>query len=530
MDKLLQTIINKSNAFNQEVSEKCQEAEKTIKDITLAFKQPVDANCCFVVSFVGRFKTGKSSLINALLGEDILPTKATTATSVVTRIFYGKVPKCWVRNETEDREISIKEGQDIILNYQVTDADKPVEVIFELPVPWLNNHIELRDTPGMDDSSQNGRLETIALNALSDTDLCVCVYDAGAMFSEKERTRTQHIHHMMSGNIVYAVNCTNRLNSLESVNQVEKLSKNFFGSMRYSVSGMGKYYMMCSAPQMTELDGFDKWFQNFVGKNNLQTLNMVRNNTGIGQVEVYKKEFAAEAKYYVEQLEQQLSVLKEKSEEVINQKRKNNIREAQNEVELFNKKAEGLCEKFVDVSFGLRDRIQSCKDKGDEYADNTKTETINYFIERYKYITSNCDKRFFDSNAQFIIQAFTGVTFPETHITSVQATRGEKNGWTIAGTVIGAIIGQGVGAAIGAAVGRFIGSANNGVDDSVDNTMDFIRSTVVPLMRTAINEELSKKRKKIKDKGNQQCDSGLDSVIFQTTKLLESLNKYYAEN
>ena len=33
MDKLLQTIINNSNAFNQEVSEKCQEAEKTIKDI-----------------------------------------------------------------------------------------------------------------------------------------------------------------------------------------------------------------------------------------------------------------------------------------------------------------------------------------------------------------------------------------------------------------------------------------------------------------------------------------------------------------
>ena len=57
--------------------------------------RPISLEDPFVISFVGRFKTGKSSLLNALLGADILPTKATTATSVVTRIFKGNTAQAW---------------------------------------------------------------------------------------------------------------------------------------------------------------------------------------------------------------------------------------------------------------------------------------------------------------------------------------------------------------------------------------------------------------------------------------------------
>lgn len=528
MNNATQTLIEEITSLNREITEKYLQAEKIIKDITLAYKKPVSEKSLFVISFTGRFKTGKSSLINALLGADILPTKATTATSIVTRIFYGETPRCRVVSETEDKEISIEEGKDIILNYKVTDREKPVEVIFEMPVMWLKNNIELRDTPGMDDSSQNGKLEKIALNALKDTDLCVCVYDACTMISEKERSRTQRIHSMMSGNLVYAVNCTNRLNSLESLNDVKKIADNFFGKMQYSVPGMGRYYMMCSAPGMVALGGFDKWLQDFVSEANLQTLNQVRKNTGAGQLNVFRRDFSSEAQHYSEQLTQQMSVLKEKHEEIIRQTRENNINAAQNEVEIFNRAVADFAGTFADISFGLRDRIQACKNNDkNNYSINTKKETINYFIERYKNTIRKYGNYFPENDIQFIQTALSGITFPGLHTTISEATKGEKRGWTIAGTVIGTIIAPGVGSLIGAALGRGIGGANNTTDDSVDNTMDFIRNSVVPLIKNTINAKISDTRRSIRNKGNRSCTSGLEDIISQTIDLQEHLNIYH---
>ncbi len=525
-NQTVRDTVKKSDLLNKKIIARCHETEERIEEITRAYNQPVSEKCSFVISFVGRFKTGKSSLINALIGAEILPTKATTATSVVTRIFYGKEPKCWLSEKDSYKEISIDEGKDIILNYKVTDALNPVEVIFELPIPWIKGDIELRDTPGMDDSSQDGKLEAIAINALKDTDLCVCVYDASTMISEKERTRTQRIHKMMSGNLVYAVNCTNRLNSLESVNQVDQLAKSFFGSMKYSISGMGKYYMICSAPKMIELDGFDKWLQSFVSRNNLPMLNTLRKNTGNGQVLLCREEFSIEAKQYKEQIRQQLVSLNNNHEELLRQAQRTNSQAAQNEVTVFTQKVSNLENTFVEISSSLRDKIQECKNKGTNYEDTTKAETLDYFVERYKSIIGNYGNYFSKNDVQFIRQAFQSVSFPGTHTVSVKATTGEKSGWAIAGGIIGSIFAPGIGTAIGAAIGAGIGASDSTKDDSVDNTMSFIRNTIVPLMRRTINDRISTVSRNIKNKGNQKCSSGLETIISETTAVQRMLNQY----
>lgn len=526
MKPSVQAAVKNGELLNKKVIARCQEVDDTIKAITLAYDQPVSEKCSFVISFVGRFKTGKSSLINALIGTEILPTKATTATSVVTRVFYGKIPKCWLRTKDTDQEISIEEGKDIILTYKVTDVQNPVEVIFELPIPWIKGNIELRDTPGMDDSSQDGKLETIALNALRDTDLCICVYDASTMISEKERERTQAIHKMMSGNLVYAVNCTNRLNSIESVNQVEQLAESFFGALHYSIPGMGKYYLMCSAPKMTELDGFDKWLQNFVSQKNLPMLNKVRKKTGNGQVVFYREEFSVEASNYVEQIKQQIIYLSGMHEEVLRQMQRANTQAAQAEVAEFNRRVSNLENVFTEITSSFIGKIQECKNKGNDYEDSTKSVTQEYFVERYKSIIGNYGSYFSKNDVQFIRQAFQSVSFPGLHKKSVKATSGEKNGWTIAGTVIGTIIAPGVGSVIGAALGRGIGASDTIVDDSVDNTMSFIRNTIVPLMKRTINSRISTVNREIKNKGNRECHSGLETLISETISIQRMLSQY----
>lgn len=524
----VQATIKEGNLSNKRITSKCKEFEETIRDITIAYNQPVNEKSPFVVSFVGRFKTGKSSLINALIDAEILPTKATTATSVVTRIFYGKAPKCWLSTKTGDKELSIEEGKDIILNYKVTDVAHPVEVIFELPIPWINGNIELRDTPGMDDSSQDGKLETIALNALKDTDFCVCVYDASTMISERERARTQKIHKMMSGNLVYAVNCTNRLNSIESVNQVERLAKNFFGAMPYSLPDMGKYYLMCSAPKMIELDGFDKWFHGFVDKNNLPILNKLRSNTGNGQVGLCRDEFSMEVKQYVEQIDQWLIMLTQMHDEIVRQMQRVNTQSSQNEADEFSRKVSNLDSAFTDITFGLREKIQECKNKEKEtdYASNTKLTTQEYFIEKYKCIIGTYGNYFSENDVYFIRQAFQIVSFPGIHKKSVKATSGEKGGWAAAGMIIGTIIAPGIGTALGAALGGGVGAADTIKDDSVDNTMTFIRNTIVPLMKKTITDKASAVSRNIKNNGNKKCSSGLETIISETKAVNQMLSKY----
>lgn len=48
----------------------------------------------FRVIIIGSFSRGKSTMINALLGNKILPAKLTPTTAVITVIKYGRTASC----------------------------------------------------------------------------------------------------------------------------------------------------------------------------------------------------------------------------------------------------------------------------------------------------------------------------------------------------------------------------------------------------------------------------------------------------
>ena len=56
----------------------------------------------FFVACIGQFKRGKSTLLNALIGEPVLPTGVVPVTSVVTVIRYGSVRRARVRHVSGD--------------------------------------------------------------------------------------------------------------------------------------------------------------------------------------------------------------------------------------------------------------------------------------------------------------------------------------------------------------------------------------------------------------------------------------------
>ncbi|MCL5030972.1 MAG: dynamin family protein [Bacteroidetes bacterium] len=120
-----------------------------IPDIKEEISRIKDEQLYLVV--LGQFKRGKSTLINALIGDDILPAAVLPLTSSVTLIKYGKDKIIKVSFE-DDNSLIIPDSE---LHSFITEAGNPsnekkvkiVEIFY--PSEFLKDGIVLIDTPGI---------------------------------------------------------------------------------------------------------------------------------------------------------------------------------------------------------------------------------------------------------------------------------------------------------------------------------------------------------------------------------------------
>ncbi len=125
------------------------ESEESRRALSAIAKRLAENEFCLVVA--GQFKRGKSTFINAFLGDDLLPTAIIPVTSIITEIRYGESLRINVIfNDGSEKEIS---GEDLV--YYVTEKNNPknakdvkIVVIFH-PSSYLKNNIRLIDTPGV---------------------------------------------------------------------------------------------------------------------------------------------------------------------------------------------------------------------------------------------------------------------------------------------------------------------------------------------------------------------------------------------
>jgi small GTP-binding protein len=140
----------------------------------------------FVVAFVGEFKRGKSTLVNALLGEEIVPSGVLPLTAVATEIRYGQ--SAALVNFLDGTQRAIEVGQ---LAGYVTETANPrnelgVERV-EVHGRWklLESGVVFVDTPGIGSVYLHNTEAGQA--ALLEADGAVMVLSADAPLSEQER-------------------------------------------------------------------------------------------------------------------------------------------------------------------------------------------------------------------------------------------------------------------------------------------------------------------------------------------------------
>lgn len=150
---------------------------------------------CFRVAVVGEFSKGKSTLLNALLGEEIQPVRDIPCSGTVTVLKYGPQQRviCKYKNGREE-EISPEQYQekasiseeaalgsfgDEIVNSEIK------EIIFEHPnLELCTNDVEIIDSPGLNEQAER---TLVTQQVLKTTDAVIFLTHAQNALTEKER-------------------------------------------------------------------------------------------------------------------------------------------------------------------------------------------------------------------------------------------------------------------------------------------------------------------------------------------------------
>ncbi len=134
--------------------------ESLIQDLSPSFPDliPHSANLAkklqddkFNLVVVGQFKRGKSTLVNALVGDDVLPTAVVPLTSIVTILRYGAEQRITVTFADGAREVITRETLPNYVTEKLNpqNARKVEAVDIELPCDSLKGGVQLVDTPGV---------------------------------------------------------------------------------------------------------------------------------------------------------------------------------------------------------------------------------------------------------------------------------------------------------------------------------------------------------------------------------------------
>lgn len=115
------------------------------------------------IALAGTLKAGKSTLVNALVGENIAPTDATEATRIVTRFRHGPTPKV-TANHAGGRRSNVPIARDGGLTFDFGGLD-PNDVV-DLDVEWPAAELidaTIIDTPGTSSLSRDVSQRTLRL-------------------------------------------------------------------------------------------------------------------------------------------------------------------------------------------------------------------------------------------------------------------------------------------------------------------------------------------------------------------------------
>lgn len=274
----------------------------------------------FCIVICGGFSSGKTSLINALLGTD-LPTGIYPVTRVVTRIRYGDMLRIALKNlhTHEEWEVSQETAQTIIVNEEQDPRYEDFQICIETPSAFLQNQIEIIDTPGLNDDEQK-RLDEVTKREIRQADFCIINYVSNQFAGQDERAFLEEMQELTNGNFVSVLNCLNYLQQGErQLEDLETRAKQVLGKFGNDRIGWGRYFRVDSQDRFNAfLDGLDHWLLEIIQKYG----KILQADTPLTMAYMELRRVKKACDDYAAQLSKQIASLREQNEAGIKKQRR----------------------------------------------------------------------------------------------------------------------------------------------------------------------------------------------------------------
>jgi len=196
----------------------------------------------FRVAVVGEFSQGKSTLLNALLGEEIQPTRVIPCSGSITVLRHGKQKQviCHYRSgqtatiPLEEYQVKAAIPEAIALGDRATALTSDIlELIYEHPgLELCRQGVELIDSPGLNEHPERTR---ITHQLLQDVDAVIFLANASRPMTQGERELLESLRSQLNqgetdrpaDNVFVLVNFMDLVRRERDRQQVRQLVENF---------------------------------------------------------------------------------------------------------------------------------------------------------------------------------------------------------------------------------------------------------------------------------------------------------------
>ena len=167
----------------------------------------------FTLAVVGEFKRGKSTFINALMGEEVLPADVAPTTATVNRVTYGLQPGVEIhyRDGRPPVSVSIDALTDTVTKLSAESAAHAAavsEAVVTYPVRFCRNDVDIVDTPGLGDEAT---MTAVTMELLPTADAAVLVIMSTAPFSQTESEFLSRLLSQGIGRLIVVVSAMDRI-------------------------------------------------------------------------------------------------------------------------------------------------------------------------------------------------------------------------------------------------------------------------------------------------------------------------------
>ena len=178
------------------------------------------------VVLLGEFSSGKTTLANVMLGQELLPTGSTPVTAALVELVKGSSLRTFVQKSGKEEleEIPVLEVSSYISGKEASSVER---VVIEVPESkFIPHHFKIVDTPGL--SSLDEVSEKITLGYLPFCDVALIVLDAnqgGLTHSLLRFLKEKLVVEIDSDRIFFLVNKIDTISPEEVEKIVEEVRK-----------------------------------------------------------------------------------------------------------------------------------------------------------------------------------------------------------------------------------------------------------------------------------------------------------------